>query len=166
MRELAIRASSTHLPQRVKKLILPHVGPETTVEDDPLNKPEQISWVLASQEPEQLAQFYAELFHCKASAGFSSRHWLVPLGAGSSLEIYQPSSRRIFPQRGRALAPCLRLTPASDPLEALMAWVERWQPRGVTVDQHPRLESFGAECWLFDPEQNSFLVVVPGQRTR
>ena len=97
MRELAIRASSTHLPQRVKKLILPYVGPETTVEDDPLNKPEQISWVLASQEPEQLALFYAELFHCKASAGFSSRHWLVPLGAGFSLEIYQPSSRRIFP---------------------------------------------------------------------
>lgn len=75
----------------------------------------QISWVLAAEDSVRLAQFYSELFQARLMAGVAEHHCIVQFSDGTRLEIYRPSRKRPFPARGRALAPCLRLTPSHDP---------------------------------------------------
>ncbi len=44
-----------------------------------------------------------------------------------------------------------------------MEWLEQAQGIGAVVEEEPRLESFGAEAWLNDPEGNALLLLVPVQ---
>ena len=124
-------------------------------------EPITLNWVLAAKEPEHLARFYASLLELKASRGLSSHHWRLMIPGGTTLEIYRPSRHRPFPDRGRALAPCLRHSPHQDPLATLLEWLARAQDLGAVVEEEARLESFGAEAWLNDPEGNALLLLVP-----
>jgi hypothetical protein len=36
---------------------------------------------------------------------------------------------------------------------------------GASVVEPARLEPFGAECWMNDPEDNAFLVLIPIARS-
>ena len=137
----------------------PRVTDNTFVPE--LMEPITLNWVLAAKEPEHLARFYASLLELKASRGLSSHHWRLMIPGGTTLEIYRPSRHRPFPDRGRALAPCLRHSPHQDPLATLLEWLARAQDLGAVVEEEPRLESFGAEAWLNDPEGNALLLLVP-----
>ena len=119
------------------------------------------SWVLAAHDPEHVAGFYAALFGVEQRQGFSASHRCLELDGALRLEIYRPSSRRPFPSRGRCLAPCLRLPPNPQPLDQLMQHLPAWLALGATVVEPARLEPFGAEVWLADPEGNPVLVVQP-----
>jgi len=121
------------------------------------------TWVLAAQDPANLARFYGALLGVEPITGLSSQHWRIPLPAGDELEIYRPSRHRPFPDRGRALAPCLRQSARPDPLEVLQEWVNEAVASGAVVVEPPRREVFGAECWLNDPEGNAVLLLVPLQ---
>ncbi|MEC8441848.1 MAG: VOC family protein [Cyanobacteriota bacterium] len=120
-----------------------------------------LSWVLAAHDPNQLAGFYAALFGVEQHQGFSASHRYLDLEGALRLEIYRPSSRRPFPARGRCLAPCLRLSPDPQPLDQLMRQLPAWLAIGATVVEPARLEPFGAEVWLGDPEGNPVLVMQP-----
>ena len=120
-----------------------------------------LSWVLAAHDPAQLAGFYAALFGVEQRQGFSASHRCLDLDGQVRLEIYRPSSRRPFPSRGRCLAPCLRLPPDPQPLDRLEQQLPTWLALGATVVEPVRLEPFGAEVWLADPEGNPVLVVQP-----
>ena len=146
---------------RFKDSIVPYVVSQTTSCQLISMKPTSISWVLAAHEPEPLARFYAAAFGTVAERGFSQQHWRVQLADGGCLEIYRPSRSRPFPERGRALAPCLRLPACQHPLEQLEGCLPELIASGASVQQPPRLEPFGAEAWLEDPEQNPLLVVSP-----
>ena len=61
--------------------------------------------------------------------------------------------------------PCLRRPPNQDPLSTLLEWLERATDLGAVVNEEPRLESFGAEAWLNDPEGNALLLLVPVKST-
>lgn len=128
-------------------------------------EPITLNWVLAAHEPEPLARFYASLLELEASQGLSPHHWRLKIPGGTSFEIYRPSRQRPFPDRGRALAPCLRRPPNQDPLATLLKWLERATDLGAVVNEEPRLESFGAEAWLNDPEGNALLLLVPVKST-
>jgi len=146
---------------RFKDSIVPYVVSQTTSCQLISMKLTSISWVLAAHEPEPLARFYATAFGTVAERGFSQQHWRVQLADGGCLEIYRPSRSRPFPERGRALAPCLRLPACQHPLEQLEGCLPELIASGASVQQPPRLEPFGAEAWLEDPEQNPLLVVSP-----
>ena len=123
--------------------------------------PTQFSWVLASHQPGQLRLFYEALLNRKAQQGFSDQHWTLSLAEGVAMEIYRPSRSRPFPDRGRCLSICLRLDASQVPLEQLNRLMPELRRIGADVVEAPRLESFGAECWLQDPEGNNCLIVVP-----
>ena len=146
---------------RFKGPILPHVVSQRTSCQRISMKPSSITWVLAARDPESLAWFYAGAFGTTADRGLSQQHWRVPLADGGCLEIYRPSRSRPFPERGRTLAPCLKLSACEHPLEQLEACLPELIASGASVQQPPRLEPFGAEAWLEDPEENPLLVVVP-----
>ena len=119
-----------------------------------------LSWVLASRRPEQLATFYAELLGTTPKPGVAAHHWIVPLQAQGSLQIYTPSRNRPWPDSGSALAPCLQRRAKADPLVELQCWQQHVIQLGGKSTEEPRLESFGAECWLEDPEGQRFLLLV------
>ena len=120
--------------------------------------------MLASHDPGRLRLFYEVLLNRQARQGLSPQHWILPLAEGLVLEIYRPSRSRPFPERGRCLSICLRLEASQDPLDTLLARLPDVQGVGAAILEPPRRESFGAECWLRDPEGNSCLIVVPLDR--
>ena len=121
----------------------------------------QISWVLAAEDSARLATFYSELFQAKLNPGVAEHHCIVQFSNGTELEIYRPSRRRSFPARGRALAPCLRLPPSQEPLPELQRLLSNALQRGGSILEEARLEPFGAEAWIHDPEGNPLLLLVP-----
>lgn len=123
-----------------------------------------LSWVLAARDPQRLAAFYAGLLQTEAQAGLADHHWIVPLPAGGSLQIYTPSRHRPWPASGAVLAPCFQRSTTNTPLEELWSWRADVIAMGGGSTEDPRQESFGAECWLKDPEGQSFLLLVTRSR--
>ena len=121
----------------------------------------QISWVLAAEDSARLATFYSELFQATLKPGVAEHHCIVQFSDGTQLEISQPSRRRPFPARGRALAPCLRLPPSQQPLPELQRLLSNALQRGGSLLEETRLEPFGAEAWIHDPEGNPLLLLAP-----
>ena len=121
----------------------------------------KISWVLAAKDSATLARFYSELFQAKLNPGVADHHCIVEFGNGTRLEIYRPSRKRSFPTRGRALAPCLRLDPSLDPLPELQSLLSTALERGGSLLEEARVEAFGAEAWIKDPEGNPLLLLAP-----
>ena len=121
----------------------------------------QISWVLAAHNPQALACFYGNLLGSTPRAGLSPQHWLVGLGGTLNLEIYRPSRKRPFPDQGRSLSLCLRQQPSQSPLSSLQILLDGALKLGAAVLEPPRVEFFGAEAWITDPEGNAVLLMVP-----
>ncbi|MCT0217440.1 VOC family protein [Synechococcus sp. CS-1329] len=117
--------------------------------------------VLAADQPQRLAGFYATLLGSEAQQGLASSHWRLAWPGGGRLEIYAPSSQRPQPRSPGRLALCLqRSSPAEERLPELQAWVAQALALGATAQEAPRLESFGAEAWIADPEGNRLLLLV------
>ena len=159
---LAGVASVTHLPAARLK---PHHPASNGVADNldvtaQMNAM-QISWVLAAEDTGKLGRFYSDLFQARLIPGMEDHHCVVQFGNGTRLEIYRPSRKRSFPTRGRALAPCLRLDPSLDPLPELQSLLSTALERGGSLLEEARVEAFGAEAWIKDPEGNPLLLLAP-----
>lgn len=78
------------------------------------------------------------------------------------MEIYVPSQARPLPRQIGRMALCLQRDAAGEvPLVRLQGWIDLALAAGARQDQPPRLEAFGAEAWLLDPEANRLLLLVP-----
>jgi len=116
--------------------------------------------VLAADDPAALARFYGAVLGVAPCPGLGPTHWRVPW-AGGGLEVYAPSGARPQPRQPGRLALALhRQASGADPPGVLQRWVEAVQALGAQPLGSPRLESFGAEAWLLDPEGNRLLLVV------
>ncbi len=134
----------------IEMLTMPNMSAETT----------SMSWVLAANNPQTLAEFYAKALGCTCRTGLSDQHWIVSLPTGGTLQIYRPSRERPWPVRGAALAPCFQRI-GTDQLETeLGRWIELLEALGARRREVARLESFGAECWMEDPEGQPFLTLM------
>jgi hypothetical protein len=117
--------------------------------------------VLATDDPAALAAFYGTLLEVVPQPGLSGSHWRVPWPAGGWLEIYAPSRSRPQPRQQGRLAICLqRRADDADPETVLEAWIQEAARLGASLSNSPRLEPFGAEAWLLDPEGNRLLLLV------
>ncbi len=120
-----------------------------------------LSWVLAANNPQSLAQFYARALGGSFRSGLSEHHWMVSLPNGQMLQVYRPSSQRPWPVRGAALSPCFQRSGIDNNPEAdLEQWVKHLESLGARRRESSRLESFGAECWMEDPEGQPFLTLI------
>lgn len=119
------------------------------------------SLVLAADDPAALARFYGALLHVQPQPGLSSTHWRVAWPAGGWLEVYAPSSSRPQPRQPGRLALCLqRKAEATAAVAVLYGWISTALGLGASAADPPRLEPFGAEAWLLDPEGNRLLLLV------
>jgi hypothetical protein len=123
--------------------------------------PTQASVVLAADDSRRLAAFYGTLLGCPPEPGFSASHWRLPWPGGGRLEIYGPSRARPLPRQIGRLSLCLQKDCADErPLELLQGWIDSLLAAGASLEQPPRVEPFGAEAWLLDPEGNRLLLWV------
>ena len=120
------------------------------------------SLVLAADDPAALASFYGALLEVEPLPGLSSTNCGGcpgrPVGAWSSMphQGAGPKPR----QQGR-LALCLqRPSAGAAPMERLKDWINEALGLCAAVLDPPRLEAFGAEAWLMDPEGNRLLLLV------
>ena len=121
----------------------------------------KVSLVIASMKPEKLSEFYAFATNGDIKPGFNEDHYLIIHPCGLNIQVYRPSERRTLSEKGRASSLCLQQAPSDKPISAISEWVKNLISRGAVVFEQPKLESFGAESWLIDPEGNYFLIVVP-----
>jgi hypothetical protein len=123
--------------------------------------PNQASLVLAADHSRALASFYGSLLGCHPQAGFSASHWRLAWPGGGLLDIYEPSRARSLPRQVGRLSLCLKRDRTDgQPLAQLQAWIDTALAAGASLDHPPRLENFGAEAWLLDPEGNRLLLLV------
>ena len=134
----------------IEMLSMPTMSAETT----------SLSWVLAANNPQSLADFYANALGCACRQGLSDQHWMLSLPMGGTLQIYRPSRQRPWPVQGAALAPCFQRIGTDHPETELAGWIEQLEGLGARRRETTRLESFGAECWMEDPEGQPFLTLV------
>ena len=117
--------------------------------------------VLASVNPSQLADFYAFAMDAEIYIGLNDSHFSLINTEGFEMQIYKPSRAMTHPEKGRALSLCLQGAPSNNPLVVLKAWTRRLESKGASIISAPRVEHFGAEVWMLDPEQNAFILFVP-----
>ena len=116
---------------------------------------------IASNQPHKLSEFYAFATNGELCPGENEEHWRVTHENGMSVHLYKPSKNRPLPSSGSSAILCLSKGPTQDPLLSIREWLATLVSVGAIVDQQPRVESFGAESWLKDPEGNYFLIFVP-----
>ena len=120
------------------------------------------SLVLAADDSPKLAAFYGRLLGCPPRAGLGPNHWRLALPNGGELEIYTPSRARPLPRQIGRLSLCLQQdgTAGQGALFQLDRWIEIGLEAGALLEQPARVEPFGAEAWLRDPEGNRLLLLV------
>ena len=124
----------------------------------------QISWVLAADDSARLATFYSELFQAKLKQrwGSAEHHCIVQGQRWHRAGDLQALTPALFPLPvGERWRPALRLPHRSHP--CLNCNGCSATPCSV-VDrflEEARLEPFGAEAWIHDPEGNPLLLLVP-----
>lgn len=119
------------------------------------------SIVLAADDPAGLARFYGSLLAVPPQAGLSASHWRLPWPAGGWLELYAPGRDRPQLRRQGRLALCLQQrAQRADAIAVLESWIGQALSLGASPLEPPRLEPFGAEAWLLDPEGNRLLLLV------
>ncbi len=122
-----------------------------------------ISYALASQNPERLANFYGFVIDGHISHTNYSDYFEISTVEPSKIQVYRPSSNqsRVCPSQNKSGSLCIEMPCAKDPLSKLMDLIHELTSKGGSILVEPVLESFGAEAWLVDPDGNSFLLLVP-----
>ncbi len=120
-----------------------------------------ISFIIASKEPLKLAKFYQAAMSYQIISRNLDKHCLLRNPEGSFLDIYRPSKKSILISKGNSSSICFRTKPSTNPITTIYKWNEKLISFGSISLEDPRLEVFGAECWMADPEGNNFLLLVP-----
>ena len=121
----------------------------------------EISFVIASNRPSFLAEFYASFNKVEKLPGMNSDHYVVKLKNGLKIEFYKPSENQTIEGRGRFSSICFQKSPSTDPLPILEEWISNMKRLGASITSKPRSSFFGAEVWVADPDGNNFLILVP-----
>tara|TARA_Y100001968_G_C19331706_1_gene704663 strand:+ start:379 stop:762 length:384 start_codon:yes stop_codon:yes gene_type:complete len=120
----------------------------------------EVSFIIESDSPGDLASFYEKVSEAKASQGLSSEHYVINKSHEFKIQIYRSSKKRISPIKGFASAVCFQKKTNLDPISEVKRWSENLISIGARTIDAPRLEPFGAELWMIDPEGNAFLLMM------
>tara|TARA_B100000214_G_scaffold338066_1_gene283006 strand:- start:167 stop:580 length:414 start_codon:yes stop_codon:yes gene_type:complete len=120
-----------------------------------------INCVIASENPKELSDFYSKINSDKANKGLNSTHYFISLGDRSKIHFYRPSEKNDLQRKGNSVSLCFQCEPSDDPLKIIGNWTSEILKIGGSPIGDPKLENFGSEQWMLDPEGNQFLILVP-----
>ncbi|KGG12555.1 MULTISPECIES: glyoxalase/bleomycin resistance/dioxygenase family protein [Prochlorococcus] len=122
----------------------------------------ETSFLIASDHPLKLAQFYSLLLGTEIVQGLSNKHYLVIYKKICKLQIYTPSRDKHLTTRPQSsVSICFAKEPSSDSFSAIKKWIKEISKLGGKLSDGPFSESFGSEAWIADPQGNNFLIFVP-----
>ncbi len=120
------------------------------------------SFLVACTNPRKLSKFYSSVIDSSVSKGFSENSYEIRDECLCQISFYKPSSNigsnRIKPP---SLAICFQKEPSLNPQSVIDSWVDDVLCHGGKLIEGPVLDSFGAEAWMSDEEDNKFLIFVP-----
>ena len=125
---------------------------------------DNITFVMASLFPKKLAEFYALITEGELKTGLTNEDFCIFVQKGIKIHLYKPSSNSSFPLKGNVFSLSLNSKPKEQPMEYLDKWLNSLFLLGASVSVRPKLQPFGAEAWIKDPEGNSILVFVPTKK--
>ena len=120
-----------------------------------------INFVIASENPKELSDFYANINSDKANKGFNSSHYFISLSDRSKIHFYRPNENHEFQRKGNSTSLCFQGEPSEYPAKVIESWTSEILKIGGGVMGVSKLVMFGSEQWMLDPEGNQFLIVVP-----
>ena len=120
-----------------------------------------INFVIASENPKVLADFYAKINSDEAKKGFNSTHYFISLSNRSKIHFYRPNENHQWQRKGNATSLCFQGKSSDDPAQIIEKWTFELLKIGGRVKGTSKLAKFGSEQWMFDPEGNQFLILVP-----
>ena len=122
----------------------------------------QPSVIISSGDPEKLIGFYSSLTKASISEGITKKDYSLKSLETFEMNFYKPTSK----QNATCMVPpsialCFRCNPSTEPLSSIKRLLDDAISLGAKLIEGPRLEPFGAEAWLYDIEDNKFLILVP-----
>ena len=120
-----------------------------------------INFVIASKNPKELSGFYAKINSDKANKGFNATHYFISLSNRSKIHFYRPNENHDWQRKGSSTSLCFQREPSENPSKIIESWTTEILKIGGTAKGNPKLANFGSEQWMFDPEGNQFLILVP-----
>ena len=120
-----------------------------------------INFVIASENPKELSGFYAKINSDKASKGLNATHYFISLSDRSKIHFYRPNENHEWQRKGNSTSLCFQREPCDDPSKIIESWTAEILKIGGIAIGIPKLEKFGCEQWMLDPEGNQFLILVP-----
>ena len=120
-----------------------------------------INFVIASENPRELCDFYAKINSDKANRGFNTTHYFISLSNQSKIHFYRPSENHEWQRKGNSTSLCFQGAPSMDPSKIIERWISEILKIGGSLKGKLKLEKFGSEQWMLDPEGNQFLILVP-----
>ena len=120
-----------------------------------------INFVIASENPKELSEFYAKINSDKVKKGFNSTHYFISLSNRSKIHFYRPNKNHEWQRKGNSTSLCFQGEPSEDPSQIIKSWISEILKIGGNAMGIPKLANFGSEQWMLDPEGNQFLILVP-----
>ncbi len=120
-----------------------------------------INFVIASENPKELSDFYSKINSIKANKGFNSTHYFISLSNQSKIHFYRPNENHEWQRKGNSTSLCFQSEPSENPSKLLERWISEILEMGGRAMGLPKRAEFGSEQWVLDPEGNKFLILVP-----
>ena len=120
-----------------------------------------INFVIASENPKELSDFYSKINFDKVNKGFNSAHYFISLSNRSQIHFYRPDENFEWQRKGNATSLCFQGEPSEDPAKIIESWTFEILKIGGSVNGPSKFAKFGSEQWMLDPEGNQFLILVP-----
>ena len=120
-----------------------------------------INFVIASENPKELSGFYAKINSDKVDGGFNSTHYFISLSNRTKIHFYRPNKNHQWERKSNSTSLCFQCAPSNEPLKIIEKWKSELLKLGGSAVGITKLEDFGAEQWMLDPEGNQFLILVP-----
>ena len=121
----------------------------------------KINFVIASENPKELSDFYAKINSDKVNKGFNSTHYFISLSNRTKIHFYLPNEHHQFQRKGNSTSLCFQGEASQEPAEFIKSWTSEILKLGGRVMGPSKLVKFGSEQWMLDPEGNQFLILVP-----
>ena len=120
-----------------------------------------INFVIASENPKELSYFYSKINSDKVNRGFNSNHYFISLSNRSKIHFYRPNENHQLQRKGNSTSLCFQCEPSENSENKLKRWTAEIIKMGGSVMGISKLERFGSEQWMLDPEGNKFLILAP-----
>jgi len=120
-----------------------------------------INFVISSENPKELSDFYAKINSDKVTRGFNSTHYFISLSNRSKIHFYRPNENHEWKREGNSTSLCFQSEPSEEPSKIIEIWKCEILKIGGSVMGMSKLANFGSEQWMLDPEGNQFLILVP-----